>query len=164
MAQQWLKINFSLLRQCINKPSSDISSDDYDPIIKAIFRKIDSQRTDYNVFTEDDGIRQLKSLQTLLLNNDYEDYAFPNDLYEKLVSNDNSLIKSVFEKYKKHVEYLNNQFIPHEVNEFEEKQLHAKDVIETIASKISKLSRGKNRDFYEILRLLIDYLFLALNY
>ena len=45
---------------------------------------------------------------------------------------------------------MNNQFIPHEVNEFEEKQLHAKDVIETIASKISKLSRGKNRDFYEI--------------
>lgn len=145
-----LENDFSLLHQCINKPSSDISSDDYDPIIKAIIRKIDSQRTDFNVFTEDDGIRQLKSLQTLLLNNDYEDYAFPNDLYEKLVSNDNSLIKSVFEKYKKHVEYLNNQFIPHEVNEFEEKQLQAKDVIETISSKISKLSRGKKRDFYEI--------------
>lgn len=145
-----LEGDFSLLHKCISVPNNNVSPEDYDPIIKAIIRKIDSQRLEFNVFTEDDGIRQLKSLQNLLINNDYDKYAFSKDLYDKLISNDNEIIKSAFEKYKSHVEFLINQLMPHETNEFEDEQAQPKDIVETIASKISKLSRGKNRDFYEI--------------
>ena len=143
--------DFSTLSLQIRRPEIAASFDDYDLITKAIIRKIESQRTDINVFLEDDGKRQLSSLQTLLKNNDYESFVLDESVYEKLMSEEESEVKSCFAQYVEYVENLTDQFIPHEASEFEDKALSVRDIIERIAAKIAELSKAKQRDFYEII-------------
>ena len=146
-----LSDEFMAVSQQIRRPETSMSVDEYDPITKAIIRKIESQRTDIAVFIEDDGVRQLNSLQVLLENNGYESFKLDADIYSKLISNDKKIIEGTFSQYVKYVENITNQFIPHEVNEFEEKELTVKDSVEALAKKISSLSKGTQRDFYEII-------------
>ena len=145
-----LEGDFSALCLQIRRPNA-ISSDDYDPITKAIIRKIESQRTDMKVFLEDDGKRQLSSLQTLLKNNDYESFVLDEQIYEQLMSEEESKISSCFSRYVEYVENLTDQFIPHEASVFENQELSVRDIIERIAVKIAKMSKAKQRDFYEII-------------
>lgn len=141
---------FSTLSQKIKSPTIYESVDDYDPIVKAIIGRIESQRTDIRVFIEDDGIRQLKTLQTLLKTNSYESFRLDDKIYSKLISDNEDDIKSVFTQYCAYVEKISNQFIPREINEFEEPELTVKDILDDISKKIFKLSKGQQRDFFEI--------------
>lgn len=145
-----LEKEFTALNQKIKMPAVFESVDEYDPITKAIIRKIESQRTDMQVFIEDDGVRQLVNLQTLLENNGYDDFKLDEAIYAKLVSSKEDDVKSVFAQYVDYVNKISNQFIPYEVSEFEEQELTVKDIVEDISQKIFRLSKGKQRDFFEI--------------
>ena len=144
--------DFSALTLQIKSPSFTVSEDDYDPISKAIIRKIESQRTDITVFWEDDGVRQLTSLQTLLRNNGYDSFLLDEQLFQKLISNDEDAVNTCFAQYVEYVDQLTRQFIPHEVNEFdgEAQEITPKELVERIATKVSTLSKSTQKDFYEI--------------
>lgn len=145
-----LEGELSALNLQLKNPSVVASADDYNPITKAIIRKIESQRTEIHVFLEDDGVRQLRSLQTLLENNGYDPFKLEEQLYTKLISGSEDMVKSCFPQYIEYVKKLTDQFIPHEANEFEDRELSLKEIVEKMAAKISELSKAKQKDFYEI--------------
>lgn len=134
----------------LKSPSKNQSLDEMDFVTKMIVRKIESQRTDYDVYVEDDGRRQFNDLQSLLERNDYNEFLIDSKLTMLMSSDDDLKVKEGFDSYLEYVEKLKKKFLPHESNEFEDEDISLKDLIEKLSAKISKLTKERSKDFYDI--------------
>lgn len=141
---------FNTIYRLLKVPTVTNDIEELDFVTRMIVRKIESQRIDFNVFFEDDGVRQLTDLQNLLERNEYYDFLLEPNLYLILKTNNIDEIKSVFDNYVNYVSDLKREFFPREENIFEDTKDSIEDVVETISIKISVLSKKKTKDFYDI--------------
>ncbi len=145
---------FADLYQCIKVPISFDDAENLDFATRNIIRKIESQRITLEGFF-DDGPRQLKDLQNLLERYEYNELLLPEKELNALLSENESEIKNHFNKYIDYVESIKDRFIPREINEFSEKVLDPAALVKLISNKLSKASKDKPKDFYEIVETLM---------
>jgi len=145
---------FADLYQCIKAPSSIEDVENLDFSTRNIIRKIEAQRTNLEGYY-DDGVRQLRDLQSLLERNEYNELMLPQKEFEILVSGNETEIEKIFNRYVEYVETLKDRFIPREVNEFDGKVLDSAAIVKTISKKLSEASKEKPRDFFEIVETLM---------
>lgn len=145
---------FSDLYQYVKVPSNLNDLDNTDFATRNIIRKIESQRITLASFN-DDGERQLKDLQNLLMKNKYTELLLEDSIITDMTSGDINKIQLSFNKYINYVEELKDRFIPREVNEFNDKKLDAKQIVKMISQKLSEVSKDKPKDFYEIVETLM---------
>ena len=113
---------FNELYRSLKVPTMVNDINELDFVSRMIIRKIESQRTNLNVFVEDDGVRQLRDLANLLEKNEYNEFMLDSDLFNILETGDRESISKVFDKYIAYVEGLKKEFLPHEENIFEDKK------------------------------------------
>lgn len=90
-----LSADFLALEQMVKLPEKGTDIEELDFTTRQIIRKIESQRIDIDVFTEDDGERQLQDLQKLLKRNEYEDLCLDEQISAHLFQE----MKRIFEVY-----------------------------------------------------------------
>jgi len=146
-----LSADFLTLEQIVKLPTKGTDIEDLDFATKQIIRKIESQRTDIDVFLEDDGERQLQDLQRVLKRNEYDDLCLDEDVVDMLLSGEDVKVREVFDKYVEYVTSLKDKFLLTRANEFdEENSQSAKDIIEKIAAGISELTKSAETTFFDI--------------
>lgn len=145
---------FADLYQCIKAPSTMNDVENLDFSTRNIIRKIEAQRTSLEGYF-DDGARQLRDLQNLLERNEYNELLLDDNTLNALLSEDDKQIEKHFSKYVEYVEGIKDRFIPREVNEFNGKVRDPKVLVKTISNKLSKESREKPKDFFEIIETLM---------
>ena len=146
-----LSADFLALEQIVKLPTRGTDLEDLDFATRQIIRKIESQRTEIDVFLEDDGERQLQDLQRLLKRNEYDDLCLDDHTADMLLSGDESMVQEVFQKYVKYVASLKEKFLLTATNEFDEDNTQStKDIIEKMASGIAELTKSAETTFFDI--------------
>ena len=147
-----LSADFLALEQIVKLPKQGSDIEDLDFATKQIIRKIESQRTEIDVFLEDDGERQLQDLQRVLQRNEYDDLCLDSKLLSSLLSGDEKTVQSVFEEYISYVASLKDKFLLTTSNDFDEVEAQsAKDIIERIASGIAELTKSTEPTFFDVI-------------
>ncbi len=121
-----------------------------DPVKEQIIKKLDSQRTNIESFS-DDGVIQLNSLQRLLKSNDYEELLINDELKEKLKSDDNDLIISVLDDYANYVEMLSAKF--EDESSFLDlgQSINLSEEIDKLYTNILKIKKETPKNFMDII-------------
>ena len=147
-----LSTDFLELEQAVKLPQKGTDLEDLDFTTRQIIRKIESQRTDIDVFCEDDGERQLQTLQRLLESNEYESFCLDEQTLTNLLSGDKNKVEKSFSKYIEYVNLLKDKFLLTVTNEFDnDNSKSAKDIIENIASGIANLTKSKESTFFDVI-------------
>jgi hypothetical protein len=115
-----------------------------------LIKKIESQRLSIESY-HDDGEYQLLELQRVInKKSDWADYKMDARLLEKMQSGNDNIILSVFDDYIKYVEYIKDNLLPHQTNEFGKEKISLRELFDKLMVTIQDHSKNRNKDFYDI--------------